>query len=238
MSQALDMSTRLVFKSKNEVDRMSRVVIITDPVTAVGFHTLGVEVLHFDNPARAIEEIKRVLQVGGVDVLVVNDDFLAGIDDRMKLRMKSSGSPAVVALPVARTAWAREKQKKILKELREREAGKGHHERAHHHEEMPHATTEVTCTVCGHKLVVGMRICDRCGSIQRPSRVKSDGDAEPLTDYCRICGVAIPAGKKLCAACAADKKKPLGASIILAIKATIKAFMRFMSRLLSRDRKD
>ncbi|MDD5448198.1 MAG: hypothetical protein PHO53_03435 [Actinomycetota bacterium] len=59
------------------------------------------------------------------------------------------------------------------------------------------------CRVCGNMLPPYMRICDRCGSIQRP--VAGDGEPIPEDEWgaCQRCGIPIPAGDVLCAECAA-----------------------------------
>lgn len=62
---------------------------------------------------------------------------------------------------------------------------------------------ELTCVVCGHKLGPYMKICDRCGSIQRPA--EGAGLLLPPEEFahCKRCGMPIPVGDELCAECAA-----------------------------------
>ncbi|MCG2795481.1 MAG: hypothetical protein L6427_06400 [Actinomycetia bacterium] len=59
------------------------------------------------------------------------------------------------------------------------------------------------CVVCGHNLGPYLRICDKCGSIQRP--VEGDGAVIPPDEFgvCAQCGMTIPIEDALCAECAA-----------------------------------
>lgn len=60
-----------------------------------------------------------------------------------------------------------------------------------------------SCVVCGHNLGPYLRICDKCGSIQRPTA--GDGTVIPPDEFgaCARCGIPIPAEDLLCAECAA-----------------------------------
>lgn len=59
------------------------------------------------------------------------------------------------------------------------------------------------CVVCGHNLGPYLRICDKCGSIQR--HVEGDGTIIPPDEFgaCARCGITIPIEDTLCAECAA-----------------------------------
>lgn len=59
------------------------------------------------------------------------------------------------------------------------------------------------CVVCGHNLGPYLRICDKCGSIQR--RIEGDGTIIPPDEFgaCARCGITIPIEDTLCAECAA-----------------------------------
>jgi predicted nucleic acid-binding Zn ribbon protein len=57
------------------------------------------------------------------------------------------------------------------------------------------------CVVCGNSMPRYQRICDRCGSIQRP--VQGDGEAIPPDEIgaCDRCGKEIPGGQEFCDEC-------------------------------------
>gem|GEM_PF-4337615 len=69
---------------------------------------------------------------------------------------------------------------------------------------------ERTCIVCGHPLEPYMRICERCGSIQRPFKTPQRKFPKERFSTCERCGKQIPEGKKLCDECKVlmKKKKP------------------------------
>jgi hypothetical protein len=70
--------------------------------------------------------------------------------------------------------------------------------------------TNRTCIVCGHSLGPYGRICDKCGSIQRPT--KGDGLALPPDKFkpCERCGEPIPIEEQtdLCENCATEEEIP------------------------------
>lgn len=70
-----------------------------------------------------------------------------------------------------------------------------------------------TCNVCGNVLEKYQRLCDRCGSIQRPVKARGVG-VEPETrekaGSCDKCGVEVPPNKSLCKPCAEAVKKAAG----------------------------
>jgi hypothetical protein len=67
-----------------------------------------------------------------------------------------------------------------------------------------------TCIVCGHNLGPYGRICDKCGSIQRP--VRGDGLALPPDKYiaCERCGepILIELQTDICEECATEEEVP------------------------------
>lgn len=75
------------------------------------------------------------------------------------------------------------------------------------------------CRVCGHTLAPYLRICDKCGSIQRPIF----GDGTPVASEklarCVRCGKPIPEGEEYCYECtrvlrASRSKKDKGSRVI------------------------
>lgn len=61
-----------------------------------------------------------------------------------------------------------------------------------------------TCHVCGHEMEKFTRICEKCGSIRRPSAARGVGEAVDLTGArgaCKRCGVAVKKGKPYCPEC-------------------------------------
>lgn len=71
-------------------------------------------------------------------------------------------------------------------------------------------SVDKTCIVCGHNLGPYGRICDKCGSIQRP--VRGDGLPLPPDKYkaCERCGepILIESQEDICEECAIIEEPP------------------------------
>lgn len=69
------------------------------------------------------------------------------------------------------------------------------------------------CVVCGNTLQRYQRICERCGSIQRPIR----GDGEPVppdeVGACERCGKEIPGSEQHCEECSLVLNPPEQAAL-------------------------
>lgn len=62
--------------------------------------------------------------------------------------------------------------------------------------------TERRCRVCGHELAPGMKICDRCGSVQRGAKARGeDGEPGVRVVPCKYCGKSTTEEEKVCNAC-------------------------------------
>lgn len=83
-----------------------------------------------------------------------------------------------------------------------------------------------TCHVCGNQLPLYLKICDRCGSIQRP--VSGDGKPlEPLPPgICQRCRKQIPEDRRYCQEC----EKLLRSSDERSRKAQFKRIKRIMKQ--------
>lgn len=190
----------------------TRIVVITDPATAEGFMLTGIEVRPFVDPRAASQEVQETIQSPDTDILVVNDSFLENAHDSVKRHMKGSTPPVIISLPVMRTKgrasrdsidvalgqinmFSREGPKKEVP-TREFE----HHTTRHDVEAKP-------CTVCGHMLEPGMRICTSCGSIRRSVRARGLRTAPAKKGSCRTCGVEISGDRVYCDECAGIQKK-------------------------------
>lgn len=79
---------------------MYKVVVLTDPETACGFRLAGVDVYEVDCPEKVNNEINRLLEDDRTGILAVNEGFLVGIDDRIKVRIEATYRPIVVSLPI------------------------------------------------------------------------------------------------------------------------------------------
>jgi vacuolar-type H+-ATPase subunit F/Vma7/predicted nucleic acid-binding Zn ribbon protein len=233
----------------------NRIVVVTDPATAEGFLLTGVDVETFVDPGEAGDEIGRLLKDETTEILVVNDNFLEGVDDWVKQHMKSSSPPVLISLPVMRTR-GRASHASIQNAFRELDAALGKREEsaglgAHEHHVTHHELEAKTCRVCGHLMEPGMRICYDCGSIQRSARAKGMHQTPSRTASCHLCGAEIPEYKTLCGKCAALRKKQAEsepaeveatvragktspAANTSVLRALVEAIARFMRRVFRR----
>lgn len=101
-----------------------------------------------------------------------------------------------------------------------------------------------TCDVCGNVLERFQRLCDRCGSIQRPVKARGIGvepEIKEKSGSCEKCGVATPPGKTLCLPCAAavkkaahDQKKDSSSGLAALIQKLTGGLKRLLARLTGR----
>jgi len=100
--------------------------------------------------------------------------------------------------------------------------------------------------VCGNVLEKYQRLCDRCGSIQRPIKARGvpvKREVEEKSGSCERCGVSIPAKKSLCDPCAAAvkqaaivQKKSSHSGFSNLVRRLVEALKRFFSGIAGRDR--
>lgn len=102
---------------------MYKVVILTDPDTALGFRLAGVSVYEVETQAQATSELSRLLEDDDTGILAVNEGFLDAIDDRIRERIEATYRPIVVSLPVREQIGAIGERKAILARLIHRAVG-------------------------------------------------------------------------------------------------------------------
>jgi V/A-type H+/Na+-transporting ATPase subunit F len=102
---------------------MYKVVVLTDPDTAIGFRLAGVDVKSIDSADKANGEINRLLEDDRTGILAVNEGFLEAVDDRVKAKIDSSYRPIVVSLPVKEKLGAVGERKAFLARLVHRAVG-------------------------------------------------------------------------------------------------------------------
>ena len=78
---------------------MSRLVVISDPDTAMGFQLAGVEVMCAEDLQTARAHLLRLIEDPEVGLIGVSSHFLDGLDDAARRRIEAEYKPVVVALP-------------------------------------------------------------------------------------------------------------------------------------------
>lgn len=77
-----------------------RVTVITDPDTADGFRLAGVLVRVADSAEQARGILAGLLDDDVTGIVVVNERFMAAVDERLQNKIDSLYRPIVVSLPI------------------------------------------------------------------------------------------------------------------------------------------
>lgn len=102
---------------------MARLLVITDPETAVGFRLAGVEVTETTNPAEARERLLALLRAREAAIVVYNEHFASALPESYRAQLEESLSPIFFAIPVARAAPLAEPREHYLARLLRRAIG-------------------------------------------------------------------------------------------------------------------
>lgn len=199
----------------------------------------GIDVRSFVDPRDARKQIRKTIVDGTTVMLVANDNFLKGAGESVARHMKTSTPPVVISLPIVRTkGWA--SPSSIQTALREINMFSRSAPRAEAPKRVGHRVTHYElearpCTVCGHMMDPGMRICSSCGSIRRSVRPRGLRDTPARKASCKTCGVEIPEGKNHCDKCLDSQKKRASKPVHgLPFKALVAAFRRLFRRVFGK----
>lgn len=78
---------------------MSRLVVIADPETALGFELAGVQVIRADDAERAGAQLDELMRDKSVGVIALSAALMNRLDDTLRRRAELSYEPIVVTLP-------------------------------------------------------------------------------------------------------------------------------------------
>jgi V/A-type H+-transporting ATPase subunit F len=102
---------------------MARVVVLTDPETAMGFRLAGIETLE----AREMDEAQRLLaglfEQREPGVVMFNEDYLQALPDRLQKRLEDSLQPIFVPIPHIQSWQEGERKEEYLSRLLRRAIG-------------------------------------------------------------------------------------------------------------------
>lgn len=102
---------------------MYKVVVLTDPETAMGFRLAGVDVREAETAEEARDLINRLLEDNRTGILAVNESFLENVGERIQAKIESTYRPIVVSLPVKEKLGAVSERKAFLARLVHRAVG-------------------------------------------------------------------------------------------------------------------
>lgn len=78
---------------------MSRLIVIADQETALGFELTGVEVIRADDLESAETQLMELSADSSVGLIAVSTGLIEKLDDDTRRRIESSYKPVVVSLP-------------------------------------------------------------------------------------------------------------------------------------------
>lgn len=102
---------------------MYKVAVITDEDSALGFRLTPVETFVVESPDEARKELLRLLNDDTVGVIVINDEYMSAIDERLQQRIDKLYRPIVVPIPAKKTVEVTEERRAYLAGLIRRAVG-------------------------------------------------------------------------------------------------------------------
>lgn len=102
---------------------MARLIVITDPDTALGFLLAGAEVAEVTNTEQATNRLRDILKTKQAGVVVYNEEYRSGLSEHEQALLDESVAPVFFAIPIARAQPAREGREEYLARLLRRSIG-------------------------------------------------------------------------------------------------------------------
>jgi V/A-type H+-transporting ATPase subunit F len=102
---------------------MARVVALTDPDTALGFRLAGIETLVLKQGEEIVPYLEELLEQKQTGVVILNEDHLKAVPERLQRRMETSLKPVFVSIPHVRSWREGEKTEEYLIRLLRRVIG-------------------------------------------------------------------------------------------------------------------
>lgn len=102
---------------------MARLLVITDPDTALGFQLAGVEVREVSTKEEAAERLLALLQTKDAGLVIYNEEYRAALPETGQVALEESLNPVFFAIPVAQAQHAGEPREQYLGRLLRRAIG-------------------------------------------------------------------------------------------------------------------
>lgn len=103
--------------------KMARLIVITDPDTALGFRLAGVEVIEVTGAQQAAGRLLSLRKTKDAGVVIYNEDYRRNLSDREQVALDESVAPIFFSVPVARTRQTGEARADYLARLLRRAIG-------------------------------------------------------------------------------------------------------------------
>jgi len=102
---------------------MTRVVVITDPDTALGFRLAGVEVEETPTLQEGGAALLSRLRAREKGLVIYNEEYATTLPEKTRLALEDSLAPVFFAIPIARARRAGEPREQYLARLLRRAIG-------------------------------------------------------------------------------------------------------------------
>jgi V/A-type H+-transporting ATPase subunit F len=77
-----------------------KLIVLTDSDNADGFRLAGVRVVIVDSPDQVREKLNNLLDDEDSGIIAVNEQLMAGVDERTQKKIDSIYRPLVISLPI------------------------------------------------------------------------------------------------------------------------------------------
>jgi V/A-type H+-transporting ATPase subunit F len=102
---------------------MARLLVLTDPETALGFRLAGIETFSAREAKEAHGLILELLEKREEGVVIINEDFLPSFPEKVQKRIEESLQPVFVPVPHVESWREGEKKEEYLVRLLRRVMG-------------------------------------------------------------------------------------------------------------------
>ena len=102
---------------------MARLLVLTDPDTALGFRLAGVEVSEVSTKEEAAARLLTLLRAKEAGIVIYNEEYQAAISEKSQVALEDSVSPVFFAIPVSQAHRAGEPREQYLARLLRRAIG-------------------------------------------------------------------------------------------------------------------
>lgn len=102
---------------------MARLIVITDPDTALGFRLAGIEATEVAGADEAAGRLLALLRTKEAAIVVYNEEYRSAIPEPYQTAMEQCVAPIFFAVPVARAGRISERREEYLARLLRRTIG-------------------------------------------------------------------------------------------------------------------
>lgn len=102
---------------------MARLIVITDPDTALGFRLAGVDVREVGAQEEAAEQLLSLLRSRKAGIVIYNEEYRWGLPEKSLSEMEESVSPVFYAIPVSQATREGDMREHYLARLLRRAIG-------------------------------------------------------------------------------------------------------------------